>query len=71
MEVGDLVRHMHNSDKANVGIVMEISRPEIGIPEGMASVLWSVQHYKQGWGPDGPLRNDWLYRVQHLEVVAN
>jgi len=59
MKVGDLVTHRFEGRWDEVGIVTDI-KPCIGIPEGMAQVLWNVERTH---------RNTYLYRARHLEVV--
>jgi len=60
MKVGDLVTHRLEGRWDEVGIVTDI-KPCIGVPEGMAEVLWNVECTH---------RNDHMYRVRLLEVVS-
>ena len=59
MKIGDLVTHRTEGRWDEVGIVTDIKQC-IGVANGMAMVLWNVEHTH---------RNDWLYRVQNLEIV--
>ena len=59
MKIGDLVTHRLEGHWDEVGIVTDIKQC-IGVPNGMAMVLWNVERTH---------RNDWLYRVQNLEIV--
>ena len=63
MKIGDLVRIKdgpHIPDTSQPGILVNIHEC-IGVPGGMATVLWS---FESQW-----LRNDRNYRVRYLEVI--
>jgi hypothetical protein len=61
MKVGDLVRHRFDGRWDEVGIAVKITPRLTGVPGGMVSVLWNVEHSH---------RNDRLHRLRHLEVVS-
>jgi hypothetical protein len=61
MKVGDMVRHRFEGCWDEVGVVWKIAQC-IGVPGGMAYVLWNVEQTH---------RNNNNYRVLNLEVINN
>ena len=61
MKNGDLVRHRIKGNDADTGIVVRCYEKVTSLPGEMVEVTWCRQ---------SPLKDDWLYHSEHLEVIS-
>ena len=56
LKVGDLVKNIHGLYPANMGIIIEISKPQLANPNACPyKVHWFEYGYEPAW-----MRADWL-----------
>ena len=56
MQVGDLVKNIHGLYPMNMGLILEISKPQLSNPHGCPyRVCWFNTGYEATW-----MRGDWL-----------
>ena len=58
MQVGDLVKNIHHLDRANMGIIIEVSKPQLTNPNACPYRVHWFDGYEPVW-----MRDDWMEKV--------